>query len=125
TSAKWIAACEKAGLVPKESHRLDSLKAILSTGSPLLSESFDYVFRDIREDVQLSSISGGTDIVSCFALGSPLLPVYREQLQCRGLGLKVEIRNDDGRVVEDETGELDRKSTRLNSSHVSISYAVF
>jgi len=106
TSAKWIAACEKAGLVPKESHRLDSLKAILSTGSPLLPESFDYVFRDIREDVQLSSISGGTDIVSCFALGSPLLPVYREQLQCRGLGLKVEIRNDDGRVVEDETGEL-------------------
>jgi len=106
TSAKWIAACDKAGIKPRESHRLERLRAILSTGSPLLPESFDYVYRDVKEDVQLSSISGGTDIVSCFALGNPLLPVYRGELQCRGLGMKVEIRADDGRVVEDETGEL-------------------
>ena len=106
TSAKWIAACDKAGIKPRESHKLDHLKAILSTGSPLLPESFDYVYREVKEDLQLSSISGGTDIVSCFALGNPLLPVYRGELQCRGLGMKVEIRADDGRVVEDETGEL-------------------
>ncbi|MEE4638990.1 MAG: acetoacetate--CoA ligase [Wenzhouxiangella sp.] len=106
TSAKWIAACEKAGIKPRAHHDLGSLKAILSTGSPLLPESFDYVYRDIKVDVQLSSISGGTDIVSCFALGNPVLPVYKGELQCRGLGMKVEIRSDDGRVVTDETGEL-------------------
>jgi len=106
TSAKWIAACDKAGVKPRESHRLEKLRAILSTGSPLLPESFDYVYRDVKPDVQLSSISGGTDIVSCFALGNPLLPVYKGELQCRGLGMKVEIRNDDGEVVVDETGEL-------------------
>jgi acetoacetyl-CoA synthetase len=106
TSAKWIAACDKAGIKPRETHRLDSLKAILSTGSPLLPESFDYVYRDVKTDLQLSSISGGTDIVSCFALGNPLLPVYKGELQCRGLGMKVEIRSDAGRVVEEETGEL-------------------
>ena len=106
TSAKWIAACDKAGIKPRQSHRLDKLKAILSTGSPLLPESFDYVYRDVKADVQLSSISGGTDIVSCFALGNPLLPVYKGELQCRGLGMKVEIRNDDGDVVSDQTGEL-------------------
>ncbi|TVQ31488.1 MAG: acetoacetate--CoA ligase [Wenzhouxiangella sp.] len=106
TSAKWIAACDKAGIRPRETHELAELKAILSTGSPLLPESFDYVYRDIKPDLQLSSISGGTDIVSCFALGNPLLPVYKGELQCRGLGMKVEIRADDGRVVTDETGEL-------------------
>ncbi len=106
TSAKWIAACDKAGVKPRETHRLSDLRAILSTGSPLLPESFDYVYRDIKADVQLSSISGGTDIVSCFALGNPLLPVYKGELQCRGLGMKVEIRGDDGRVLEGETGEL-------------------
>jgi acetoacetyl-CoA synthetase len=106
TSAKWIAACDKAGIKPHETHDLDDLKAILSTGSPLLPESFDYVYRDIKPDVQLSSISGGTDIVSCFALGNPLLPVFKGELQCRGLGMKVEIRNDDGEVVTEETGEL-------------------
>ena len=106
TSAKWIAACDKAGVKPGETHKLEHLKAILSTGSPLLPESFDYVYRDVKEDVQLSSISGGTDIVSCFALGNPLLPVYKGELQCRGLGMKVEIRGDDGRVLEGETGEL-------------------
>ena len=106
TSAKWIAACDKAGIRPLESHDLSSLRAILSTGSPLLPESFDYVYRDVKPDVQLSSISGGTDIVSCFALGNPVLPVYQGELQCRGLGMKVEIRSDEGRVVTDQTGEL-------------------
>jgi len=106
TSAKWIAACDKAGLKPRESHSLDSLRVMLSTGSPLLPESFDYVYRDVKSDLQLSSISGGTDIVSCFALGNPLLPVYRGELQCRGLGMNVEIRDDQGKVVEQQTGEL-------------------
>jgi len=105
-SAKWISACEKVGVRPSRTHDLEHLRAILSTGSPLLPESFDYVYRDVKSDVQLSSISGGTDIVSCFALGNPLLPVYSGELQCRGLGMKVEIRNDDGEVVEDQTGEL-------------------
>ena len=106
TSAKWIAACDKAGVRPRQTHRLEALRAILSTGSPLLPESFEYVYREVKPDVQLSSISGGTDIVSCFALGNPLLPVYKGELQCRGLGMKVEIRNDNGEVVVNETGEL-------------------
>ncbi|MDT8409972.1 MAG: acetoacetate--CoA ligase [Wenzhouxiangellaceae bacterium] len=106
TSAKWIAACDKAGIQPAQTHRLENLRAVLSTGSPLLPESFDYVYRDVKHDVQLSSISGGTDIVSCFALGNPLLPVYKGELQCRGLGMQVEIRNDQGEAVENETGEL-------------------
>ena len=106
TSAKWIASCEKAGIKPRESHKLLALKTILSTGSPLADESFDYVYRDVKERVMLSSISGGTDIVSCFALGCPLLPVYRGELQCRGLGLKVEILDDAGKPVRGEKGEL-------------------
>ncbi|GAB4125555.1 MAG: acetoacetate--CoA ligase [Wenzhouxiangellaceae bacterium] len=106
TSAKSIAGWESAGLKPRASHRLHSLKAILSTGSPLLPASFDYVYRDIKADLCLSSISGGTDIVSCFALGCPTLPVYRGELQCIGLGMQVEIRNDAGEVVVNETGEL-------------------
>jgi acetoacetyl-CoA synthetase len=106
TSAKWIAAVEKGGIKPRESHKLLTLKTILSTGSPLADESFDYVYRDVKERVMLSSISGGTDIVSCFALGNPLLPVYRGELQCRGLGLKVEILDDTGKSVHEEKGEL-------------------
>jgi len=106
TSAKWIAACDKAGVKPAQTHQLSSLKAILSTGSPLLPESFDYVYQDIKADVQLSSISGGTDIVSCFALGNPLRPVIKGELQGPGLGMKVEIRNERGEVVINETGEL-------------------
>ena len=106
TSAKWIAACDKAGIRPRNTHRLERLRVLLSTGSPLLPESFDYVYREVKPDLQLSSISGGTDIVSCFALGNPLLPVYKGELQCRGLGMKVEIRDDDGHVIENETGEL-------------------
>jgi len=106
TSAKWIAASEKAGVVPRETHKLLTLKTILSTGSPLSDESFEYVYRDVKQRVMLSSISGGTDIISCFALGCPVLPVYRGELQCRGLGLKVEILNDAGTPVKEEKGEL-------------------
>jgi acetoacetyl-CoA synthetase len=106
TSAKWIAAVEKAGIKPRETHKLLALKTILSTGSPLADESFDYVYRDVKERVMLSSISGGTDIISCFARGCPLLPVYRGELQCRGLGLKVEILDDAGKSVRGEKGEL-------------------
>ena len=106
TSAKWIDATAKMGVKPRETHKLTSLKAILSTGSPLAPESFDYVYRDVKENVQLASISGGTDIVSCFALGNPLLPVYRGELQCRGLGMKVEILDDAGQPVREQPGEL-------------------
>jgi len=106
TSAKYIAALEKAGVKPRESHNLSALKAVLSTGSPLAHESFEYVYRDIKADLQLSSISGGTDIVSCFALGCPIRPVYAGELQCRGLGMAVEIFDDEGRPLHGEKGEL-------------------
>ncbi len=106
TSAKYIAALEKEGIKPRESHKLSRLKAILSTGSPLSHESFRYVYRDVKSDVCLSSISGGTDIVSCFALGNPTLPVYEGELQCFGLGMAVAIWNDAGESVVEEKGEL-------------------
>nr|WP_286945679.1 acetoacetate--CoA ligase [Pseudomonas sp. UBA6718] len=106
TSAKFIAALEKAGAKPRETHRLSRLKAILSTGSPLAHESFEYVYRDIKSDVCLSSISGGTDIVSCFALGNPTLPVWRGELQCKGLGMDVQVWDDAGKPVIGEKGEL-------------------
>ncbi|MBN8432232.1 acetoacetate--CoA ligase [Microbulbifer salipaludis] len=106
TSAKYIAALEKAGCKPRESHQLERLRAVLSTGSPLAHEGFRYVYRDIKADVCLSSISGGTDIVSCFALGNPALPVYPGELQCRGLGMAVEVWNDDGKPVLEDKGEL-------------------
>ncbi len=106
TSAKYIAAIEKSGVQPIKSHDLSHLKTILSTGSPLAHESFDYVYQHIKTDVQLSSISGGTDIISCFALGCPILPVYRGELQCAGLGMDVQIFNDDGEPVQQTKGEL-------------------
>ncbi len=106
TSAKYIAALEKAGAIPRKSHDLRELKTVLSTGSPLLPESFDYVYREIKEDVCLSSISGGTDIISCFALGNPILPIYRGEIQCRGLGMKVEVFDETGRAVVGSKGEL-------------------
>ncbi|HEU0198153.1 MAG TPA: acetoacetate--CoA ligase, partial [Nevskiaceae bacterium] len=106
TSAKWLDAIAKLGIKPRESHKLGRLRAILSTGSSLMPETFDYVYRDIKSDVQLSSISGGTDIISCFALGNPLLPVWRGELQCRGLGLKVEILDEAGKPVRGQRGEL-------------------
>lgn len=106
TSAKYISALEKAGVKPRESHKLLALKTVLSTGSPLAPESFDFVYRDIKPRLLLGSISGGTDIVSCFALAAPILPVYRGELQCRGLGMKVEIFDEDGRAIRETPGEL-------------------
>jgi acetoacetyl-CoA synthetase len=107
TGAKAISSWEKADLRPRETHDLGTLRAMLSTGSVLAPESFDYVYRDIKQDLCLSSISGGTDIVSCFALGCPVKPVRRGELQCLGLGMAVEIRRDDGsRAAIGETGEL-------------------
>ena len=91
TSAKFIAAIEKQGLKPRNTHKLDSLKSILSTGSPLSETSFEYVYRDIKENVCLSSISGGTDIISCFMLGNPNLPVFSGEIQCLGLGMATEF----------------------------------
>src|SRR3546814_797879 len=99
-SAKYIDALAKAGFHPAATHDLGSLRTILSTGLPLLPESFDYVYEHVKRDVCLSSISGGTDIVSCFVLGNPIGPVWRGEIQAPGLGMKI-----------------DRKSTRLNSSH--------
>ena len=98
TSAKYLAALEKEGVKPKESFNLASLKAVLSTGSPLSAESFEFVYQYIKEDLCLSSISGGTDIISCFALGNPMGPVYSSELQCRGLGMKVFAWTPDDRV---------------------------
>jgi acetoacetyl-CoA synthetase len=106
TSPKYLAALEKAGYRPRDRHGLAVLRTLLSTGSPLAPEQYDYVAQAIGADVQLASISGGTDIVSCFALGNPLLPVYRGELQCLGLGMKVEVWDDDGRPVTGEKGEL-------------------
>lgn len=106
TSAKYIAALEKAGVRPRESHDLSALRAVLSTGSPLTHESFDYVYRDIKADLLLGSISGGTDILSCFTLCNPTLPVYRGQLQCAGLGMDVQVLDDEGRRIIDQKGEL-------------------
>ena len=107
TGAKTISAWQKAGVKPRESHSMATLKTLLSTGSPLAPESFDYVYADIKKDLCLSSIAGGTDIVSCFAPGCPILPVYRGEIQCLGLGMAVEICRDDGSFAAiNETGEL-------------------
>ncbi|MEE2731789.1 MAG: acetoacetate--CoA ligase [Pseudomonadota bacterium] len=106
TSAKYLSALEKAGVKPRESHQLSRLKGIFSTGSPLSHESFDYVYRDFKANLCLSSISGGTDIISCFALGNPVLPVARGELQCIGLGMDVRIFDEQGRAVVNEKGEL-------------------
>ncbi|HEX7020855.1 MAG TPA: acetoacetate--CoA ligase [Gemmatimonadaceae bacterium] len=106
TSAKWIALSEKEGRRPRETHDLGALKAILSTGSPLAAHSYDYIYEQVKPDVRLSSISGGTDIISCFALGNPIGPVYRGELQTRGLGMKVEVFDDAGRPIIGKPGEL-------------------
>jgi acetoacetyl-CoA synthetase len=107
TSAKFIDAIAKINLKPKATHKLARLRVVLSTGSPLVAEGFDYVYRNIKDDVCLSSISGGTDIVSCFVLGNPMLPVWRGEIQCKGLGLAVEVFDDEGRPLEDgKKGEL-------------------
>ncbi|HEY1891736.1 MAG TPA: acetoacetate--CoA ligase [Steroidobacteraceae bacterium] len=106
TSAKYLAALEKNGYKPAANVDLAALRTMLSTGSPLLAESYDFVYRDIKPDLHLASISGGTDIVSCFVLGCPTLPVYRGEIQCRGLGMAVDIFDDGGKPVRGERGEL-------------------
>jgi acetoacetyl-CoA synthetase len=106
TSAKYIDGVAKLGLKPRESHRLDSVRVLLSTGSPLAPESFDFVYRDIKEDIHLASMSGGTDLISCFALGNPIGPVWRGELQCRGLGMRVDVFDDDGKSIRGGKGEL-------------------
>ena len=106
TSAKYIAMLESEGVIPKNISDFPRLKAILSTGSPLSEESFEYVYRNWKKDVQLSSIAGGTDIVSCFVLGNPLLPVYCGDIQCKGLGMDVDCINEAGVSLIGEKGEL-------------------
>ncbi|MGO0693668.1 acetoacetyl-CoA synthetase [Pseudomonas guariconensis] len=106
TSAKYLAALEQEGLEPAKSHRLNSLRLIMSTGSPLSPHSYDYVYRKIKPDLCLASMSGGTDIVSCFVLGNPVLPVRRGEIQCKGLGMAVEVWNEHGQPVIGEKGEL-------------------
>ncbi len=106
TSPKFLSACEQSGLEPIKTNKLDSLKTILSTGSPLTCKNFQFVYEKIKKDIHLASISGGTDIISCFMLGNPILPVYSEEIQCRGLGMKVECWNENGQSVIGEKGEL-------------------
>jgi acetoacetyl-CoA synthetase len=106
TSAKFLDAAAKASLEPMKTHRLAKMRAIFSTGSPLAPEGFDYVYQKIKSDVWLASISGGTDIISCFALGSPILPVWRGELQCRGLGMAVDVFDQQARALRGENGEL-------------------
>lgn len=106
TSAKYLASMEKEGCKPGQKYDLSKLRAILSTGSPLSVDSFHFVYRNIKQDICLSSISGGTDIISCFALGNPIGSVYTGELQCRGLGMKVESFDGNGKPVRGEKGEL-------------------
>ena len=106
TSAKYIDAVKKSGLAPAGSHDLSALRTMMSTGSPLVPESFDFVYRSIKADLCLSSISGGTDIVSCFVLGNPTAPVRRGEIQAFGLGMDVAVYDDSGRAVTGEKGEL-------------------
>ena len=106
TSAKFIDAIAKVGLKPAQTHDLSPLRAILSTGSPLMAEGFDYVYQNIKPDLCLSSISGGTDIVSCFVLGNPTGPVFRGEIQAKGLGMAVDVFDEAGRPMADGKGEL-------------------
>jgi len=110
TSAKYIDAQKKIAIVPRKNFSLASVHTLLSTGSPLAPESFDYVYQCVKDDVLLSSISGGTDIVSCFVLGVPTRPVYRGELQCRGLAMDVDVFDENGHPVSGEKGELVCKS---------------
>lgn len=106
TSAGYLVALKNTGFRPGDAFSLASLRAILSTGSPLLEEGFRFVYDAIKPDLQLASISGGTDLNGCFALGNPIGPVYAGQLQCRGLGMKVEAFNETGNPVKNQQGEL-------------------
>ena len=106
TSAAFITSLKKAGLRPRETHRLDSLRAMLSTGSTLAPENFDYVYQHVKNDLMLASISGGTDIIGCFALGCPVLPVHRGELQTRSLGYAVDVFGENGESLQGKKGEL-------------------
>ena len=106
TSPKYLAALEKAGSRPRLSHRLDSLKTLLCTGSPLSPQSYDYVYPEIKSDLCLASMSGGTDIVACFVAGNPIQPVRRGEMQGKSLGMAIEVWNDQGQPVTGEKGEL-------------------
>ena len=106
TSAKYIDAVKKSGLRPRETHNLSTVRAILSTGSPLAEESFDFVYEDVKPSVRLSSITGGTDIIGCFAQGAAVLPVWRGELQCLALGMATNVFDDQGQAVRGEKGEL-------------------
>ncbi|HVR66836.1 MAG TPA: acetoacetate--CoA ligase [Verrucomicrobiae bacterium] len=106
TSAKYIDACAKAEVKPIDSRDLSALRTICSTGSPLVPEGFDYIYENVKQDVCLSSISGGTDIISCFVLGNPIGPVWRGEIQARGLGMKVEVWSEEGKPLRGEKGEL-------------------
>jgi acetoacetyl-CoA synthetase len=106
TSAGYLAALQNAGLRPKAQYDLSPLRAILSTGSPLSRDGFEFVYRDIKGDLQLASISGGSDLNGCFALGNPMLPVYSGELQCRALGMKVFAYDEHGEPVTNQQGEL-------------------
>ncbi|MBA3258907.1 MAG: acetoacetate--CoA ligase [Gemmatimonadales bacterium] len=106
TSAKYLALAEKEGLEPARTHDLSALRTILSTGSPLAAPGYDYAYRRIKHDLHLASISGGTDIVSCFALGNPIAPVWRGELQTRGLGMAVDVFDPGGRPLQERDGEL-------------------
>jgi acetoacetyl-CoA synthetase len=106
TSAKFLALSQKAGQAPARTHQLASLRMILSTGSPLAEHSYEFVYREVKPEVHLASISGGTDLISCFALGNPMLPVWRGELQCFGLGMAVDVWDDAGRALRGEAGEL-------------------
>jgi acetoacetyl-CoA synthetase len=106
TSPRFLASCEKENVRPGSEFDLSHLRTVLSTGSPLAPESFRYVYREIKKDVQLSSISGGTDLAACFAQGSPIMPVYEGEIQCRALAMKVEIYDEEGHPLANEKGEL-------------------
>lgn len=106
TSPKFLGSCRGISMIPEAKFSFEKLRVILSTGSPLLPEDFDWVYNNVKSDVQLSSISGGTDIISCFFLGNPILPVYREEIQCFGLGMDVAAFDNNGQPVIGEKGEL-------------------
>jgi acetoacetyl-CoA synthetase len=106
TSAKYLSALEKTGYKPRENVALENLSSVLSTGSPLAPSSYDFVYESVKQDLQLSSVAGGTDLISCFAVGNPTLPVYRGELQCRGLGMQMEIFNDQGESIRGQKGEM-------------------
>ena len=110
TSAKYIETCKNEELAPKDFSNLSKLRTILSTGSPLTNECFDYVYNNVKSNLLLGSISGGTDIISCFVLANPILPVYKGELQCKGLGMDIDAFDDEGKSIKNKKGELVCKS---------------